>query len=260
MNRFLLALATFLVVGLTISTVTLATDDDPPPRPVAQPKVIQARPAQPQPAQPRPNPFAANRVALMEEEVELLEAHREVKKAVVRAAEVAVKGAEVGLDLVSKANVAQGELLRAKLEVETARAQLEIRLAEMKEVEVKIKHARKRLEAAKAAPPPPANQDPREDSAKVVEALKQKLAELEAVVADRLAAAAKAEAVAKDATVELDRVLDIAKRGIVRRGTIEAAEMKVKETREKADEAAAEVQKAQIEAAKVRAKLKEIEK
>ena len=113
-----------------------------------------------------PSRLAATRLASMEEEVETLEAHRDTKKAIVRAAEVAVKSAEVNFELISKAgvNIAQQELLKAKLEVEAAKAQLDIRMAETKEVEVKIKYAKKRLEDAKAAgvrPAPSFRTDPK---------------------------------------------------------------------------------------------------
>jgi hypothetical protein len=105
------------------------------------------------------------KMALMEEECETLEAARDVKKAYVHAAEVTVRGAEVNLDLISsKPNIApQSEVMKAKLDVEAAKAQLEIRMAEMKEVEVKIKFAKKRLDDAKvnAVRPAPTKIDPK---------------------------------------------------------------------------------------------------
>lgn len=102
----------------------------------------------------RISPAAARRMLPQyEEDVELIEAQRDIRKAHVRAAEVAVKSAEVQFDLLDKAGdrVPQMERMKARLEVEAARAQLEIKVAEMKEVEVRVKHARKRLEDAKAA-------------------------------------------------------------------------------------------------------------
>src|SRR5262245_23400659 len=162
MNRFMFAAAVFLIAGLTISTVTLAMDDDPPAKP-AQPKVIQGKAiqvqpkaVQVQPIQPGVGRVTATKMAQLEEEFETLEAHRDVKKAYVRAAEVTVKGAENTLELVNKPGVvAAVELMKAKLEVDAARAQLEIRIAELKEVEVKVKFAKKRLEDAKAGGPVP---------------------------------------------------------------------------------------------------------
>src|SRR5262245_31723853 len=63
------------------------------------------------------------RMAALEEEFETIEAHREVRKAHVRAAEVAVKAAEVNLEIMAKggANIAQQELMKAKLEVDAAK-------------------------------------------------------------------------------------------------------------------------------------------
>jgi DNA repair exonuclease SbcCD ATPase subunit len=280
MNRPLLAFAMFLITGLAISTMALAIPDDPPPANPAQPKAVQAQPkvVQVQPIQPgtivtRVTPA---RMATLEEEFETLEAHRDVKKAYVRAAEVALKGAEASLELMNKPNVIPvTELMKAKLELESAKAQLDIRMAELKEVEVKVKHAKKRLDEAKAAPvrpapkvdrkpvdppPPPAfglAADPVDP--KAVEELKKKVAELEAVLADKQAAAKKAEVVAKEAKEELAKIVDIAMRGRVLPGTIEKAQAKADEAKAKAEKAAAEVKKSLDELEKAKAKLKEIE-
>ncbi len=179
MNRFLFALGVFAIAGLTIATVTLAMDDPKPPPQPEQP------PAKANPIggfgkaggfQPpdRTSTFstlttrnAATKAALYEEEVETLAANREVKKAIVRAAEIAIKGAEIQVVRVEKlvaANTASREELdKARLEFEGAKAQFEIRVAEMKEVEVRIKFAKKRLDEARAAMVPrvPAKVDPK---------------------------------------------------------------------------------------------------
>ncbi len=94
--------------------------------------------------------------AQLEEELETLEAHRDTKKAFVKAAEVGVRAAELNLQrmqtVVSRGAASKEEVDRATIDVEAAKAQLEIRMAEMKEVEVKIKYAKKRLEDAKSGP------------------------------------------------------------------------------------------------------------
>jgi multidrug resistance efflux pump len=242
-----------------------------------------------QPIQPGVVRVTPARMAAMEEEVETLEAHRDVKKAIVKAAEIAVKGAEANYERVAKGPTAfpAQEVDKAKLELEAAKAQLEIRMAEMKEVEVKIKHAKKRLGDAQVAPvrpnpllpkvdrkpvdpPPPlvdedVGLDSRVEAAlpdadPKVEELKKKIKELEAIVADRKAAAKKAEADAAVAQAELARILDIAMRGRVRAGTIEAAQAKAEQAKADAAKAAAEVKKSQDELEKAKAKLKEIEK
>jgi hypothetical protein len=121
-----------------------------------------------QPGQPKmvPLPPRESATSRLEEEVEVLEAQRDIKKAYVKAAEIGVKAAHVGLDKISRivasGAVGKEDADRAKLEVEMAEAQLEIRVAEMKEVEVKIKHTKKRLDEAKAPPPgfrPPGGQN-----------------------------------------------------------------------------------------------------
>ncbi|MFO0805827.1 MAG: hypothetical protein U0791_22210 [Gemmataceae bacterium] len=109
-------------------------------------------------AQPA-NPFGTTRVtaatlARYEEEAEVLDAQLDVKKAYIKAAEVAVAGSKLKLDRVIKleANkaISVEEVALAKFELETAVAQLEIRKAEAKEVEVRVKFAKKRVEDGKA--------------------------------------------------------------------------------------------------------------
>jgi hypothetical protein len=267
-------LASAAVFALVVAAVAVA--QDPPPTDPTQPGRAKAAPVQPkavqvQPAQPGliRSSVTAARMATLEEEFETLEAHRDVKKAIVKAAEVAVKGAEANLALLGQPGQAPAsELTKAKIEVEAAKAQLEIRIAELREVEVKIKHAKKRLEDAKAAgvrplpgvrPVDPKQVDPPPPVANAEE-LNRKLKDLQASLVNKKEAAIKAPVEARQAKEELERVLEVAKRGRVRPGTIEAAEAKAKETQDKAEKATAELRKLEDEIAAVKAKLKEIEK
>lgn len=141
--------------------------DDPPPAP----KAVQPRVA---PVQPgglgaqlggRVSPTV---LARYEEEAEVLEAQLDVKKAYIKAAEVSMLGSKVKLDRVLKleANkaITSEEVMLARFDVESAAAQLDIRKAEAKEVEVKLKHAKKRVEDGKAGlrpAPAPKLIDPR---------------------------------------------------------------------------------------------------
>jgi hypothetical protein len=143
---------------ITAAVVTAQNQPAPRPVPAAQPPAVPAVPALPkaaQPAQPRPLPVSAAVMLNYEENVELYEAQRDARKAYVRAAEVAVKSAELNyanLDKIAKAGqISREELEKGKLEVEAAKAHLEIRMAELKEIEVKLKYAKKRLDDAKAA-------------------------------------------------------------------------------------------------------------
>jgi hypothetical protein len=157
MFRVLAIVAAFAVGG---GLVCLA--DDPPPAKLAvQPeKVPPAQPAQPGAAQPglgvQPNPFRPATLARYEEEADVLDAQLDVKKAYVRAAEVGVLGAKVKFERISRLAAAKTvpaeELDLAKVDLEAATAQLDIRKAETKEVEVKVKYAKRRLEDAKNAP------------------------------------------------------------------------------------------------------------
>jgi hypothetical protein len=270
-------LASAAVFALVMAAVAVA--QDPPPTDPVQPgrvKAIQAQPkaVQVQPVQPGGVGVGATRVtparmAALEEEFETLEAHRDVKKAIVKAAEVAVRGAEANLDLIGGANTPRAELIRAKIEVDAAKAQLEIRVAELREVEVKIKHAKKRLEDAKAAgvrplpgvrPVDPKQVDPPPPVANAEE-LNRKLIILQAALVNKKEAAIRVPVEARHAKEELERMLDVAKRGIVvAPAEIEAAEAKAKETQEKVDKVATELKKLEDEIAVVKAKLKEIEK
>jgi hypothetical protein len=177
MKRYLLAIGAFaLVVGLAVAQDARSRDArGKDTRPGARPdSKAQFGKADPFPGQPdakgfqpfgpgftgRLSPAAARRaIPQYEEELELAEAQRDIRKAHVRAAEVAVKAAETQFELIGNAgNIPQMERAKARLEVEAARAQLEIKVAETKEIEVRVKYARKRLEDAKAAAaaPPPA--------------------------------------------------------------------------------------------------------
>jgi hypothetical protein len=109
-------------------------DESPPPRPVA---------AAPSGAADTPD---------------LLEAQLDTRKAYSRAAEVALAAAKKKLDRAERARVAgtatAEDVDQAKTEVETAAAQLDIRKAEVRETEVRLKLARKRPDGAKPAAAP----------------------------------------------------------------------------------------------------------
>src|SRR5690348_15654276 len=92
MKRYLAPAVAYLLVVAAVA----AAQDTKPAQP-AQPKVVQVQPVQPGVVR-----VTAARMAALEEEFETLEAHRDVKKAIVRAAEVAVKAAAGNLSHVEK--------------------------------------------------------------------------------------------------------------------------------------------------------------
>jgi hypothetical protein len=274
--RLLFALTAFV---LTAAVVVTAQDTKPAQPDPAQPKAkaVQPKAVQPkiQPVQPKAAMVTAARMAQLEEEFETLEAHRDVKKAYVRAAEVSLGAAKARLELIAKAaaagNTSATEKITAEFEVEMAKAQFEIRQAELKEVEVKVKYAKKRLEDAKAAgvrPLPgirPVPLDPLPNvrfaaDEKVVAELKAKIEKLAAEVAKLAAESKKAEAELKVAEAELKRIEEIAKLGRIKAGTIEAAEAKVKEAKEKSEKLSKQSKALEASITDLRAKLKEIEK
>ncbi len=154
MRRAVTAVA-FVLTGTLVSAQDPRPVVQPPaaPRPAVQPNPVPVQPGA-QPILPRPIMVTPARMAQLEEELETLEATRDVKKAHVKAAEVSVEATKVRFDLVAKTSAATGagsqsEVLTVKFDYELAKAQLEIRLAEVKEIEVKVKYAKKRLDDAK---------------------------------------------------------------------------------------------------------------
>lgn len=164
---------------------------------------VQFRPA----PQPKAAPSKGEAAKRLVEEVEAIEAHLQTKHAYIRAAQVALKAAELTLDRVGKLG---GPLDEAKLALEAAKAQLTIREAEANEVAVKLKHAKRRAEDTPKA----------EASAK--------LAEVKAAVEK-----SKAELATADA--ELKRLVDLAKRGIVAQADLDAAVAKHRQAKEQVD-------------------------
>lgn len=279
MQRLLCALTAFAVTGALVATA----QDAKPGQPVqpVQPKAVQPKiqPAQPLPI--RPGMVTAARMAQLEEDFEALEANREVKKAIVKAAELAVRGSEIGMArakaLFDKGAVTKEELAKAILEVEMAKAQVEIRVAELKEVEVKVKHAKKRLDDAKLGgvrpapgvirpvPVDPKAVDPLPNvrfvaDEKAVEELKKKLAEAKAVATAKAATKKKADVVLVEAQAELARAIDIATKGRVTPDFIPSREAKVKEAKEAVAKAEKELKEAEAKAADLTKQLKDIEK
>jgi chromosome segregation ATPase len=100
-------------------------------------------------------------VARLRDEVELLEAAGDTKKAHVRAAEVAVRTAQEKFEFLAsmkkKGYIAEGEVSTARNEIEAATAQLDVRKAELNEHLVKVKQAKRRLDATQGATRPAAD-------------------------------------------------------------------------------------------------------
>ncbi len=159
MRRFLPAAMLFALATITVARA----DDEPIPGPQPKFKFIPPQsgiPGQPgvqgQPGWPRVLPGMA--LLHLEEEVELAEAQGDVRRAHLMAAEVALKAAQINLEntrkLVTEGAATRDNLDRAMIGVEAAKAQIAVRQAELREGEVRIKYAKKRLEGAKAPDAP----------------------------------------------------------------------------------------------------------
>ena len=231
----------FVTAAFVLSGAAAPAQDRKPAEPPA-PKV--AAPAQPA----QPNPFtrsAATRIAALEEEVETLEAHRDVKKGHVKASELGVRVAELVVErltaLAARGVVPRDEMEKAKIELEMAKVQVEIRIAEMKEVDVKIKHAKKRLEEAKVPAVRPAvpgrgdlkPADPADD--KFADDLRERLATATIEQAKRIVEVGEAEANVKAAQERLAALRTAARAGAAKAEAVEAAEAKVDEAKTRLD-------------------------
>jgi Skp family chaperone for outer membrane proteins len=138
MKRFQFAAILFLFIGMIAAT---AEDGTPPRVKAGEPKALPADVAA----------TGANAVTDLKEDLEILEAQRQVKAGYCKAAEVARKQTELKLgEQKNAAEVDDKELAKARHELEAAQALCEIRAGELKEVELKIKFARQKLEKVQA--------------------------------------------------------------------------------------------------------------
>lgn len=145
----------------------------------------------------------------LEESLEQLVAALDVKKAHIKAAEVAVTAVKFKQTQVQT----DPEKELCKIELDAALAQLDIRKAEAREVEVRIKQIRKRLEDSKGGSPK-SNESPTSDL-------------LEASVKIAKLQLEKAKLKLKGSEDEVVRLQDLAKKGIVALSDIAAAELAV---------------------------------
>lgn len=245
MRHFLFAAA------LLLTGAMVAKADDPKPAPVA-PLAVQPNPGRPVPLPLRP--FGPARILQLEEEVESLEANIEVKKTQIKAAEIGVQLAEVNLkrhlELFKSAAIPEDVVQKAKLEVGAAKVQVELRQAELKEVVVRLKYAKKRLENAKAADSPPAPGgrpiepkliEPKPEPKPIrftdekVVARQKRLANIEAMLVKCVFDSREAELVLKAAQEELTKLQEAAKQGGVKTDDLEVAKVKFVEAKVVAD-------------------------
>lgn len=149
-----------------------ARPDDPPPRttvelppirttvelqPLPTPSRTDPRPTTPAPA--ASNHFSPGEdVERLRDEVELLAAQLPTRRAAVRIAKNALVRAEEQVSsaqgMVKKGFASAAEVRKAELDVEDARAQLEMREAELREHELRIAQAKRRLDRHAAVRPP----------------------------------------------------------------------------------------------------------
>jgi hypothetical protein len=196
----------------------------PDPRPKVKPKSApvdeRAYPRLPSSLAP-----AAADAARLRDELELLEAAGQTKAAHVRAAEVAVAAAARQLEQLRRhpGTVAQTEIVAVQNALDSAQAQLDVRKAEMNEHAVKVKQAKRRLEAAAGDRPvemrldrkvpaadPRDRKPPATEAAPNVEAMRQirdALTTTQAVLQDLTAKRQQLEAQLKDISKQQEMVV-----------------------------------------------------
>ena len=161
-----------MMLSLAAMTLLLATDDRTPAQPPRRGEdpariVVPPQPSRRGEAPDRiVTPRAWVLVRHLEEEVELLDAQLNTKKAYVEAEKMMVVRAEKKLPrlaaLLANKAIDSSVVELAEMDVQVAKAQMQIRMAEMNEVEVRLRQAKRRLEEAKGSggrrdtPPPPA--------------------------------------------------------------------------------------------------------
>ncbi len=132
------------------------------------PKAAQDVPPDPDAARPAAKPPRvpsawAEELEKAREDVELLEAQLGVKRAQFEAVQLALRQAKVALERVQDSHeagaISEKEFLRARLEVAALEAQVLVKQAELREPEVRLRHARRRLAALTPPSAPPAPPD-----------------------------------------------------------------------------------------------------
>lgn len=237
-----------LLCGWCTTACSIA-DEPLPPQP-AQPRVVQPlQPRVPQPAQPpavqpvpplqplQPRlPLVGSRLLQLEEELELLQAQLDIKRAQVKLAEVNAAAKESRFKLMNelqgKAAFSQLDLLDARYAWELAQAELRVRLTEMREMEVKIKYAQRRLDEAKGGRPQPKGEPNARDFSvdeKALAELAERIARLREQIDRNDEAKKKAVVALTDAQQELSRAQALPETNANRANGIKQAETKVQQ-------------------------------
>jgi multidrug resistance efflux pump len=214
---------------------------------------VAQQPLKPIELQPKPMLIAPAGPAIVrqfEENVELLESQLDIKRAYVKAAEVALAGSTEKFKLVQDANqkgtAGLDQVVAARLERDTDAAQVEIRKAELNEVAVKLKHAKRRLEDAKGKPAPAPKVVPAKPGREVKE-LQAVVLLAEAKLMKANALAEKARAALERAKLEERRLKELVLRGIVPKEDLEKAALLAREAELDVKIALAEVAEIEVE-------------
>jgi multidrug resistance efflux pump len=233
-------------------TTACGVADEPLPPQPAQPRVAQPlQPRAPQPVQPplvqpgqplqplQPRlPLVSSRLLQLEEELELLQAQLDIKRAHVKLAEVNAAAKESRFKLLNelqgKAAFSQLDVLDARYAWELAEAELRVCMAEMREIEVKIKYAQRRWEEAKGGRPQPKGEPNARDFSvdeKALAELAERIARLREQIDRNDEAKKKAVIALTDAQEELSRAQALPETNANRANGIKQAETKVQQAR-----------------------------
>jgi beta-lactamase regulating signal transducer with metallopeptidase domain len=157
-----LGMAVLLPLGL-VWPQAHAAEDEPADRPTAVDEPAPRQDPLPHDAARFPLPEergsrqALEQIQNVRDEIELLEAQRDIKRAMLQAAETDLKQAEVAAALVREmsraGNVTEQAQRTAEAKIATAREQVRVKEAELKEAEIRLRQAQRRLAQLQHAAP-----------------------------------------------------------------------------------------------------------
>jgi HlyD family secretion protein len=206
--------------------------------------------AKPTDALDKPRDAAPASVEDAQDEVDLMTARLDMKRAELKAAMVtAQRAAELAARMKDeKGAVSEADLRRMQGAADEAMAQVQIKQAELREPEIRLKTARRRLDAMRAAAAPPADKTPKDSAPKPSEAQEAvELAEAQVAIQRARLNEAKTEADAAMKTAEQLRRL-------ARANTASAAESAHADSEARTKAAQMEIRQAELAEADVRLK------
>jgi hypothetical protein len=163
--------AAVLLLAVAVLPWRLGFTEPVPPLAAAEVSADEAVPGEPEKVRTPAPPADSGKIATREkalavedlrDEIELLEVQREFKAAGSEAAEMRLQGAEKLLQIQIQAKASAFEIEETKVQIRNLVADASCKKLELKEAEIKLRQAKRRLAALEAEPAVPAKPGPRE--------------------------------------------------------------------------------------------------